>query len=39
MLTKEMLVFAFAMLPTAIVASLLVRYFDWRRRLMRRARE
>ncbi len=25
------------MLPTAIVASLLVLYFDWRGRLMRRA--
>jgi hypothetical protein len=38
MLTEEMLVFALVMLPMAIVASLLVLYFDWRRRLMRRAR-
>jgi len=37
-LTEAMREFALVMLPTAIVASILVLYFDWRGRLMRRAR-
>ncbi|MQA29966.1 MAG: hypothetical protein GEU82_09025 [Luteitalea sp.] len=32
-LTAEMRVFGLAVLPTAIVASLLVMYFDWRAKL------
>ena len=35
-LTDEVRVFGLLMLPTAIVASLLVLYFDWRARLIRR---
>ena len=35
-LTEEVRVFALVVLPTAIVASLLVLYFDWRGRMMRR---
>lgn len=35
-LTEGVRVFALVMLPTAIVAALLVLYFDWRGRLMRR---
>lgn len=35
-LTGEVRVFALAALPTAIVASLLVVYFDWREKLLRR---
>ena len=34
-LTEEVRVFGLVMMPTAIVASLLVLYFDWRARLMR----
>jgi len=37
-LTEGVRVVGLVMLPTAIVASLLVLYFDWRGRLMRRAR-
>ena len=37
-LTEEVRVVGLVMLPTAIVASLLVLYFDWRGRLMRRVR-
>ena len=37
-LTEEVRVFGLVMLPTAIVASLLVLYFDWRGRMMRRLR-
>ena len=37
-LTDEVRVVGLVMLPTAIVASLLVLYFDWRARLMRHAR-
>jgi hypothetical protein len=35
-LTQEVRVIALIALPTAIVASLLVLYFDWRARLQRR---
>ena len=35
-LTTEMKVFGTVALPTAIVASLLVVYFDWREKLLRR---
>jgi hypothetical protein len=35
-LTKEVRVIGLIALPTAIVASLLVLYFDWRARLQRR---
>ena len=35
-LTGEMKVFGLVILPTAIVAGLLVVYFDWRERLRRR---
>ena len=35
-LTGEVRVFGLVMLPTAVVASLLVVYFDWRARLQRR---
>lgn len=35
-LTEEVRVFGLVALPTAIVASLLVAYFDWRERLLRR---
>ena len=34
-LTEEVRVLGLLLLPTAIVASLLVVYFDWRMRLMR----
>jgi hypothetical protein len=34
-LTEEVRVIGLIALPTAIVASLLVRYFDWRARLQR----
>ena len=37
-LTEEARVFGLVILPTVIVASLLVLYFDWRERLMRRVR-
>lgn len=37
-LTEEVRVVGLVIVPTAIVASLLVLYFDWRGRLMRRAR-
>ena len=37
-LTEEVRVVGLMMLPSAIVASLLVLYFDWRGRLMRRIR-
>jgi hypothetical protein len=33
--TEELRVFGLGVVPTAIVASLLVLYFDWRRRLRR----
>ena len=36
-LTDEARVFGLVMLPTVIVASLLVLYFDWRGRLRQRA--
>ena len=35
-LTEEVRVFGLVMLPTVIVASLLVVYFDWRAKLRRR---
>ena len=35
-LTSEVRVFGLVMLPTAIVAGLLVVYFDWRAKLRRR---
>jgi predicted ABC-type sugar transport system permease subunit len=35
-LTGEVRVFGLVALPTAIVASLLVVYFDWRQKLLRR---
>jgi hypothetical protein len=35
-LTGEVRVFGLVALPTAIVASLLVVYFDWREKLLRR---
>ena len=35
-LTGEVRVFGLVALPTAIVASLLVLYFDWREKLLRR---
>ena len=35
-LTGEVRVFGLVALPTAIVASLLVGYFDWREKLLRR---
>jgi hypothetical protein len=35
-LTSELRVFGLVMLPTAIVAGLLVVYFDWRAKLRRR---
>ena len=35
-LTSEMRVFGLVMLPTAVVAGLLVVYFDWRAKLRRR---
>jgi hypothetical protein len=35
-LTEEVRVFGLVILPTAIVASLLVLYFDWRATLQRR---
>ena len=37
-LTEEVRAVGLVMLPTAIAASLLVLYFDWRGRLMRRVR-
>lgn len=36
-LTSEARVFGLVILPTAVVASLLVLYFDWRAKLRRRA--
>ena len=38
-LTEEVRVFALVMLPTAIVAGLLVVYFDWRAKLLSRIRD
>jgi hypothetical protein len=38
-LTEEVRVLALVILPTAIVASLLVMYFDWRARLLNRIRD
>ena len=38
-LTEEVRVFALVALPTGIVASLLVAYFDWRAKLRRRVAE
>ena len=38
-LTEEVRVVGLAALPTVIVASLLVLYFDWRARLQRRLAE
>jgi hypothetical protein len=38
-LTEEVRVFGLVILPTGIVASLLVVYFDWRARLRRRLAE
>jgi hypothetical protein len=35
-LTEEVRLFALVMLPTAIVAGLLVAYFDWRAKLLSR---
>ena len=35
-LTERLRVFGVVMLPTAMVASLLILYFDWRRELRRR---
>ena len=37
-LTSEVRVFGLVMLPTAIVAGLLVVYFDWRAKLLNRIR-
>ena len=37
-LTEEVRVFGLVMLPTAIVAGLLVVYFDWRTKLLNRIR-
>ena len=37
-MTEEMRVLGLVMLPAAAVASLLVRYFDWRGRMIRRFR-
>ena len=37
-LTEEVRVFGLVMLPTAIVAGLLVVYFDWRAKLLNRIR-
>jgi uncharacterized membrane-anchored protein len=38
-LTEEARVFGLVMLPTAIVAGLLVVYFDWRAKLLNRMRD
>jgi hypothetical protein len=38
-LTEEVRVFGLVMLPTAIVAGLLVVYFDWRAKLLNRVRD
>ena len=38
-LTEEVRLFGLVMLPTAIVAGLLVVYFDWRAKLLRRVRD
>ena len=38
-LTEEVRVVGLVMLPTAIVAGLLVVYFDWRARLLNRIRD
>ena len=38
-LTEEVRVFGLVMLPTAIVAGLLVVYFDWRAELLNRIRD
>jgi hypothetical protein len=38
-LTEEMTVFGLVMLPTALVAGLLVVYFDWRAKLLSRIRD
>ena len=37
-LTSQIRVFGLVLLPTAIVASLLILYFDWRTRMFRRIR-
>ena len=39
MLTEEAGVFVLLVLPTAIVAALLVVYFDWRAKLLSRIRD
>ena len=38
-LTQEVRVFGLVMLPTAIVAGLVVVYFDWRAKLLNRIRD
>jgi hypothetical protein len=38
-LTEEVTVFGLVMLPAAIVAALLVVYFDWRSKLLSRIRD
>ena len=38
-LTEQVRVFGLVMLPTAIVAALLVVYFDWRAKVLSRIRE
>ena len=38
-LTEEVRVFGLVLLPTAIVAGLLVVYFDWRAKLLSRIRD
>jgi hypothetical protein len=38
-LTEEVRVFGLVLLPTAIVAGLLVVYFDWRAKLLNRIRD
>jgi hypothetical protein len=37
-LTEELRVFGLVLFPTAVVAALLVLYFDWRARLLNRVR-
>jgi hypothetical protein len=37
--TEEVRVLALVILPTAVVASLLVMYFDWRAKLLNRIRD
>jgi hypothetical protein len=38
-LTEELRVFGLVMLPTAIIAGLLVVYFDWRAKLLNQIRD